>query len=318
MTESNNKASPTAYDDAFRTIAQECDDVLVCFVNVMFNEHYTMSATVERLNNEYYEQDDDKPEEKIVSDAHFRITDARISGIYHMECESKGYGEEILIRMFKYNISHSKRNTGGSPPHKLTIRLPRSGLLVLRDRGKPPEKMIFEIVTPGGRISYDVPVVRISDYSIDMIFRKKMYLLLPFYFFNLEERLEYNNENEDDLREFERIYCEIVERIECEDDAKLSGRSKRVIIKELENVIMKLAHNKDNVIEKVGDIMGRAYKKPQYLVEYDEIVAKTKKMKEDLEEVEAKIEAKAETEKLKAENESLRKENEELRKLVTV
>ena len=314
MSENNYKVRSTAYDDAFRIIAQECDDVLVCFVNVMFSEHYTVSAKIERLNNEHYEQNDDKIDEKIISDAHFRITDKLRSGIYHLECESKGYGEEILIRMFKYNISHSRKTSGGSPPYKLTIRLPRSGLLILRDRGKPPEKMTFEIVTPGGSVSYNVPVVRMSDYSIDRIFRKKMYLLLPFYFFNLEERLEYYNENEEDLQEFEKIYSEIVEKIEKESEAKLSGRSKRVIIKELENVIRKLADKKDNVIEKVGDIMGRIYKKPQYLVEYDEGVA----VGEARGEARGEAKAKAENDKLRAENESLRKEVAELRKLVSV
>ena len=123
--------------------------------------------------------------------------------------------------------------------------------------------------------------------------------------------MEYYNENEEDLQEFEKIYSEIVEKIEKEAETKLSGRSKRVIIKELENVIRKLAYNKDNVIEKVGDIMGRrVYKKPQYLVEYDEGVA--------VGEARGEAKAKAENDRLKAENESLRKENEELRKLVSV
>ena len=33
----------------------------------------------------------------------------------------------------------------------------------------------------GGTVSYDVPVMKMSDYSADDIFRKKLYILIPFY-----------------------------------------------------------------------------------------------------------------------------------------
>ncbi len=93
----------------------------------------------------------------------------------------------------------------------------------------------------------------------------------------------------------------------------MSERSKHVILKELENVTKKLATDKDRVVEKVGDIMRGEYKKPQYLVEYDEA-------KEAIEKAKAKGEAKgeakgkAERDRLKAEVDRLRKENEELKK----
>ena len=295
-----------AYDDAFQTIAQECKDVLICFVNEMFGERYSLKAKVEHLRNEHYDQNKNKATEKRITDSRFRISTKKRSEIYHLECESKGYGEEILIRMFRYSVSHAEFNSQKESPYKLTVELPRSGLLVLRDKGNPPEKMNYEIKTPNGSVNYETPLIRMSDYSIDRIFRKKMYLLLPFYFFNLEERLKYYNEDEQSIEEFEEIYCGILERIRKEDESKLSARSKGAIIKEMENVTKRIAYNKDRVVEKVGDIMGGKPHKLEWLEKYDAAVEK------------GRAEGKDERDKLQAELEQLRKENEDLKKkLVT-
>lgn len=86
-------------------------------------------------------------------------------------------------------------------------------MLVLRDKGNPPAKMTFEIITPNGSVSYEMPLIRMSDYSINKIFKRRLYFLIPFFFFNLEERLKFYNENEDDLEEFEKIYSDILARI---------------------------------------------------------------------------------------------------------
>lgn len=295
-----NQYRSMAYDDAFQTIAQECKDVLIYFVNEMFGERYSLKAKVEHLRNEHYDQNRNKPTEKRITDSRFRISTKRSSEIYHLECESKGYGEEILIRMFRYNVSHAEIKPEGESPYKLTVELPQSGLLVLRDKGNPPQRMVFEIKTPNGSVSYEIPLIRMSDYSINLIFKKKMYLLVPFYFFNLEERMKYYNEDDQNIEEFEKIYCEILERIRKEDERKLSARSKGAIIKEMENVTKRLAYDKDRVVEKVGDIMGGKPHKLEWLEKYDAAVEKGR--------AEGRAEGEAERDKLRSEVERLKNE----------
>ncbi len=43
-----------AFDNAFRTVEGECDDVLIDFVNFVFHEKYDKTAVVVRLRNEHH------------------------------------------------------------------------------------------------------------------------------------------------------------------------------------------------------------------------------------------------------------------------
>ena len=42
-----------AYDDAFRTMAVKCDDLLLPFLNYTFGEHYDSTACIVRGCNEH-------------------------------------------------------------------------------------------------------------------------------------------------------------------------------------------------------------------------------------------------------------------------
>ena len=56
--------SPTPYDDAFRTMESECDDLLIPLVNYFFNESHGSDAVVTRLRNEHFIEKPDGTEEK--------------------------------------------------------------------------------------------------------------------------------------------------------------------------------------------------------------------------------------------------------------
>ena len=259
----------TLFDDTFRTIEQECDDALIYFVNRMFKEHHKRTAKVEHLRNEHYDHEKGKPTEKSITDARFSITEGNKTKYYHLECESRGFGEVVMIRMFRYGISHAGIGRDKETPYKLTVKLPRSGVLILRDKGNPPDHISFEIITPGGKITYDAPVIRLSDYSLDRIFKQKMYFLIPFFFVNLEARFGAYDNNADDRKELEKILNDIIDRLETVDESELSLRSKGVIIEETVNIIKGVAYNRKNVQKEVDDIMGGKPHKLKWLEQYD-------------------------------------------------
>ena len=265
----------TAYDDAFRTVEQECPEALIYFVNEMFGENYGNTAIIEHLRNEHYVQNKGEATEKRICDSHIRITtDSKISN-YHLECESSGYSDSILVRIFQYAIDHAIKDSE-EVHNKLTVRIPASGLLILRNKGNPPKHMTFEITTPNGSISYDAPVICMKGYSLDDIFAKRMYFILPFYFFNFEDRFILYNKDAESLKEFEEIYCEVIERLQNVDEVNLSLRSKGVIIKQMENVVKRLAYRRKRITEKVGDIMGGKVLKMEWLEKFDAAVAEGK------------------------------------------
>ena len=259
----------TVYDDAFRTLEQECPDALIHFVNKVFDKNYTRKAEVEHLRNEHYFQPGIK---KRISDSHFRISTKNEYEDYHLECESGGYDDSIMLRIFEYSISHAVTDRG-AVHDKLKLTFPRAGLVVLRNKGDVPDHMTFELCTPGGVISYNVPVILMSDYSLDDIFGQKMYFLLPFYFFNYEGEFSVYDSDEKRLYEFEKTYCDIIKRLKALDEADLSLRSKGVIIKQIELVTYRLAAKHKNITEKVDDIMGGKVLKMEWLERFDAAVA---------------------------------------------
>ena len=101
--------------------------------------------------------------------------------------------------------------------YKAKFVFPESGILLLRASENAPEKAKIEIVKPDdSEIDYDVPLLKISDYSVEKIFKEKLYMLIPFYIFNYENQLHSMNENEDKIDEFFKMYNDIFERLEKE------------------------------------------------------------------------------------------------------
>ena len=97
-------------------------------------------------------------------------------------------------------------------------------------------------------------------------------MMIPFYFFNLEERLDIYESDPEVLKEFETLYCSIIDRIGEIDEAELSLRSKGVIIRQMEKVSKRLADKKQNVREKVGEIMEIQSERWEWLDRFDAAV----------------------------------------------
>ena len=189
--------SDFAYDDAFRTIESECDDLLIPFVNYFHNESYGSSAKIIRGRNEHFIEDSDHSEDKRITDSAFEIEEYGRSRGYHYECESKRDDDTLLVRMFEYDAHIS---------------------LDLADLDKHCLHVDFQLSTPGGTIRYPVMVRRMSELSLSDIFEKHLYLLLPFYIFNLENELNAMDSDPAELEKFADIYRDIISRLEMETE----------------------------------------------------------------------------------------------------
>lgn len=248
--------SDTPYDDAFRTIESECDDVLIDFVNYFFHMNYKRNVKVRRLQNEQLIEHDDMSLEKRITDSNFEILSGSRNDSYHLECESKKYDGTILIRMFRYNAQIARSNSE-SGFEKLTVHFPRAGILLLRNTKSTPSEAEIEIETPGGNVTYPVEIIREIDFDMDTIFAKRLYFLLPFYIFNYEselKRIDADAEQTEHLVSiFRKMQAQLAEEVET---GRLSSYSYGVIIRVTERVVYNLASGHKNVQEKVGEVMG--------------------------------------------------------------
>ena len=168
----------TPYDSAFRTMAEKASPLLVALVNEFFQTGYPDDAHVEVLHDKHHVWDKDAKEmREIETDANFLIDGHR----YHIECQSTR-DRRISIRMLEYDF-HIALDSA----EKQILRFPRSGIVNLRQGKCAVEGESIEIIFPDGqRVTYRVPAINVKHYTKEMIFKKRLLILLPFYLFRYE------------------------------------------------------------------------------------------------------------------------------------
>ncbi|MCR5801894.1 MAG: hypothetical protein K6G57_06145 [Lachnospiraceae bacterium] len=248
--------SDIAYDDAFRTMETECDDLLIPFLNYAFDEKYDNNSKIIRLRNEHFVEHEDKSEEKRITDSHFEVEHNGIIKKYHLECESKPYDSSIQIRIFEYDAQIALDNADNTNDC-LKVHFPHTGILMLRSNSKTPNKTMIIIETPGGNISYEMPIIKVSDYNYDYIFERRLYLLIPFMIFNREKEMAEINASEKKISNLLDEYRDVFDRLRiAKNDGLLSSFSCGVIMNLTYKVLHKLTMKHKTIQQKVGDFMG--------------------------------------------------------------
>ncbi len=245
------------YDGAFRTILNDCRKLIIPVINEIFGEDYTGDEKIEFFPNEHFIDQQDEADKKRITDTNFRIT-GRTTKKYHLECES-GYPDgRITIRLFEYDAQIAL-DEGDVTEETLTVTFPNTAVLYLRSRKKTPDKMKYVIITPGGTVRYDIPVMKVQTYSLNDIFEKRLLLLIPFYIFSHEDNFTEYDSNAQKLGKLKSEYQDILERLDgLEHQGEIGAFDKRTIIELSGDVIKEIAQKYKNVQKGVGDIMGGA------------------------------------------------------------
>ena len=119
--------------------------------------------------------------------------------------------------------------------------------------------MKYVIVTPGGTVQYDIPIMKVQKYSLDDIFEKRLLMLIPFYIFSHENSFPEYNSNEQKLEKLKAEYQVILERLDgLEQQGVIGAFDKRTIIELSGDVIKEIAQKYENVQKGVGDMMSGA------------------------------------------------------------
>ena len=184
----------TPYDDSFRTLLTDCKRLIVPLVNEMFGENWQETENVELYQNEVFITTG--ADEKRITDSNFTIGNSRR---YHIECQSSVDGT-MTVRIFEYSTQIAI-TTAESDVSKTVFTMPASGILYLRCNDSTPDSHEIVVNTPGGTVSYKIPIVKIKDYSLDDMLSKKLFFLIPFYFFNYSlEKMEKDHALIEDMK----------------------------------------------------------------------------------------------------------------------
>ena len=166
------------FDDVFRTICEKMPRLLVPLINEAFGTSYDEKIELTQLRNERHFNDNPK-----VTDALIKIEDQR----YHFECQSTD-DKTMVIRMFEYDVSIAMEKIRKTDDG-YSIDFPKSCVVYLRGYDKERRNAIEIRFQDGHKHKYKTKVIEVQKYSKSQLFKKKLFMFLPFYILRYENSL---------------------------------------------------------------------------------------------------------------------------------
>lgn len=241
--------SSTPYDDVFKTMVVKGGRLVIPLINEMFHTEDPIDLDERIYNgvNEHFFDKGSGDQEKRETDSSIRIRNSR----YHIECMCYEDGT-IVIRMFEYAAQIAIENSTYYRNH-LRVEFPHSGLLYLRRTSVADEGLEITVTFPEDKeVTYHVPVIQMSDYSLDDIIDRKLYFLLPFYMFNYEKTL-YNKRYEEAVSAFDMMLTELNELYSSGD---IHADEYDLIRNMTQKVVDSLMYGNPDVRKEMDEIMG--------------------------------------------------------------
>ena len=247
----NERNTATPYDDVYRTLLNDCTSLIIPIVNEVFQKQHGENEKVTVLNNEFYITRQDGEQKERITDSNFIIGNT----CYHFECQSTSDGT-IIMRVFEYGSQMAIRDSN-IENNVLTVRFPKTAILYLRQTKNTPDFMNICIKVPEASCSYRVPVMKVQRYSLEEIFAKKLFFLIPFHIFAYEKNFSKYESEEKKLVELTNVYEQLVKRLsDCAGAGIISEYVKGTIIAMSKKVLEALTVKYSKVQEGVGKIMG--------------------------------------------------------------
>ena len=220
------------FDDVFRTMEEHTPELLLPLINEVFKTNYPEGTKVTRLADKRH-----LLQKLVETDSCLNIGNK----LYHFECESNPENGTIAIRMFQYDVTvalEGKRKENG----RYVVEFPASCVIYLRHNKNTKDKETVLVCMPDGRtLEYNVPVLKSQKYGKEEIFRKKLYVLLPYYILKYEKQLEQIETEEDRrqrfLEEYEDICGRLIESLGKENPLAYSELHK--LMKRIQEYVLK-------------------------------------------------------------------------------
>ena len=207
------------YDNVFKTLVNDFPHLLIPLINEMFGKNYSKDEEIILTSENEILYSGGNTDVK-VADTNIMIV-GKYHDKYHIECQSDKDGK-MVIRMFKYDMYEALKSAR-IKDNTLKIKLARSAVIYLRSDEKSPDflKVIIGIEDEKKVLEYDMPILKIKNYSIDQILEKDLLFLLPFHFFVYEGKLKEYNEDERKLSGLENELKDMMFKFEsyCEKHA---------------------------------------------------------------------------------------------------
>ena len=271
-----NAISPTAYDDAFKTLLHRCSRLIIPVVNEIFGTKYNKNDRIVFLEGEFQPEKVDGRQDSIRTDSIFDIySESGKARKYHIECQSTT-DNKMIIRMFEYSTQAALLEPTELNDEQMTIKFPQSAILYLRSNTKTPDYMTVNVEVEEKKIPImQIPVMKAKNYNLEEIFEKDLLFLIPFHLFALENKFEQYEKDENKLAELRTEYENIAEKLnQLVEENKLGGFERTIIYNATKRVAELLAKKHEKILKGVEESMGgKIWETPETKI-YDEGTAK--------------------------------------------
>ena len=249
-------AQHTTYDDVFRTILNDCRDLIHPLLNEIFGEHYSGREPIHFGTNEHFMNQRHGQSDKRITDSSFTV-----SGIvlirYHLECQSTG-DTTMDRRMFEYD-SQIALEDSEKLDDALVLFFPKSAVLFLRQAAHTPDKMQIRLKLHNTQkeVNLEIPILSIVNYTANELFQKNLLILLPFHLFYYEKQFPKMEQDTAQRGHLKEIYSNI--RLRLEEMARqgtITEYTCRTILDLSRRIAESLCQKYDNIRKEIISIMG--------------------------------------------------------------
>ena len=249
-------AQHNTYDDVFRTILNDCRDLIHPLLNEIFGEHYSGREPIHFGTNEHFMNQRHGQSDKRITDSSFTV-----SGIvlirYHLECQSTS-DTTMDRRMFEYD-SQIALDDSEKLDDALVLSFPKSAVLFLRQTAGTPDNMQIRLKLHNTQkeVNLEIPILSIVNYTADELFQKNLLILLPFHLFYYEKQFPKMEQDAASRERLKEIYINIRLRLEeMGRQGTITEYTCRTILDLSRRVAENLCQKYDNIRKEIVSIMG--------------------------------------------------------------
>ena len=194
MSKDTTLTEPMLWDEIMKALVYTMPEQLFPLIEEVYGITYPKGTSVQFLSTEQ-PVFPNNTEEAFTSQ--FMDLSVLINGTdyYHIECQMKN-DHQMVIRMLSYDLHFAMQHCEAEQDAtgEMILHFPRSVVLYPEKNGKIPDRLCCRIIfQDNSEHTYQVPTVRMQDYSMEEIQRKHLILFLPYVLLRLRPQLESRN-----------------------------------------------------------------------------------------------------------------------------
>ena len=126
-----------------------------------------------------------------------------------------------------------------------------------RSNPNTPDELKICIRAARKELKYGIPILKVKNYTLEDIFERRLWMLIPFYIFRYEKELSQIDSDEERLEKLRREYERVAEMLDQEcKNGRMRSATGGALCELSRTVVEKLASKYKNVEKEVAEVMG--------------------------------------------------------------